>query len=65
MEAGKKIVVPWDFTDVAQNALAHAVKIAKVLDNSITLLHIAKADKDKDEATDCWHANYSDDSKCF
>ncbi len=51
MEAGKKIVVPWDFTDVAQNALAHAVKIAKVLDNSITLLHIAKADKDKDEAT--------------
>lgn len=44
MESGKKIVVPWDFTDVAQNALAHAIKIAKVLENSITLLHIAKDD---------------------
>lgn len=50
MESGKKIVVPWDFTEVAQNALAHAAKIAKVLDNSITLLHIAKTDKDSEEA---------------
>lgn len=49
MESGKKIVVPWDFTDVAQNALAHAAKIAKVLDNSITLLHIAKTDKDNED----------------
>lgn len=46
MEAGKKIVVPWDFTDIAENALAHAVKIANILDNTITLLHIAKKDKD-------------------
>lgn len=50
MEAGKKIVVPWDFTDVAQNALAHAVKIAKVLENSITLLHIAKSEQDVDDS---------------
>ena len=50
MESGKRIIVPWDFTEVAQNALAHAVKIAKVLDNSIALLHIAKADNDASEA---------------
>ena len=50
MESGKRIIVPWDFTEVAQNALAHAVKIAKVLENSIALLHIAKSDKDVDDA---------------
>lgn len=46
MEAGKKIIVPWDFTDKAQNALAHAIKMAKILDNTITLLHIVKKEKE-------------------
>lgn len=41
METGKRIIVPWDFTDVAQNALAHAAKLARALDNTITLLHIS------------------------
>ncbi|MCK9206994.1 MAG: universal stress protein [Salinivirgaceae bacterium] len=50
MEAGKRIIVPWDFTEKAENALAHAVKMAKVLDNSITLLHIVKRDKEIEEA---------------
>jgi nucleotide-binding universal stress UspA family protein len=50
MEAGKRIVVPWDFTDKAENALAHAIKMANVLDNSITLLHIVKKDKELEEA---------------
>lgn len=49
MEAGKRIVVPWDFTDKAQNALANAIKMAKILDNQITLLNIAKKDKDVDD----------------
>jgi nucleotide-binding universal stress UspA family protein len=52
MEAGKRIIVPWDFTDKAQNALAHAVKMAKVLDNTITLLHIVKKEKEIKEATE-------------
>ncbi len=46
MEAGKRIIVPWDFTEKAQNALAHAIKMAKILDNTITLLHIAKKEKE-------------------
>ncbi len=50
MEAGKRIIVPWDFTEKAENALAHAVKMAKVLDNSITLLHIVKKDKEIEES---------------
>ncbi len=41
MEENKKIiVVPWDFTPVAENALAHAVKISRMVQNDICLLHI-------------------------
>jgi len=40
-EVKKLIVVPWDFTNVANNALAHASKISRMVDNAICLLHIA------------------------
>jgi nucleotide-binding universal stress UspA family protein len=39
-EHQKIIVVPWDFTPVAENALAHAVKISRMVRNDICLLHI-------------------------
>jgi nucleotide-binding universal stress UspA family protein len=41
MEENKKlIVVPWDFTNIAEHALAHAVKISRMVGNNICLLHI-------------------------
>jgi nucleotide-binding universal stress UspA family protein len=41
MEEPKKlIVVPWDFSHVAEYALAHAVKISRMVGNDICLLHI-------------------------
>jgi nucleotide-binding universal stress UspA family protein len=41
MEEEKQlIVVPWDFTNVADCALAHAVKISRTVENDICLLHI-------------------------
>ena len=41
MEEHKKlIVVPWDFTPVAEYALAHAIKISRMVGNEICLLHI-------------------------
>ncbi len=41
MEVIKKIiVVPWDFTPVAENALAHSVRIARMVNNDICLLHV-------------------------
>ncbi len=41
MEEKKKlIVVPWDFTQVAEHALAHAAKISRMVGNDICLLHI-------------------------
>jgi len=44
MEENKKmIVVPWDFTHVAESALAHAVKIARMVGNDICLLHIIES----------------------
>jgi nucleotide-binding universal stress UspA family protein len=41
MEEQKKlIVVPWDFSHVAEHALAHAVKIGRMVGSDICLLHI-------------------------
>ncbi len=40
----KTLIVPWDFTEVTKNALYHAIKIAKIIDVDITLLHIGKED---------------------
>jgi len=39
-ESQKLIVVPWDFTPVAGHALAHAVKISRMVRNDVCLLHI-------------------------
>ena len=43
-EHQKPVVVPWDFTNVAENALAHAVKISRMAGNEICLLHIVDKD---------------------
>jgi len=45
-----KILVPTDFTSVAETALAHAVKIAKIMDGEIVLLHVVDRDTKTDEA---------------
>jgi nucleotide-binding universal stress UspA family protein len=42
-EQKKQIVVPWDFTPVAEHALAHAAKISRMVSNEICLLHIVDA----------------------
>ena len=39
-EHQKLIIVPWDFSHVAEHALAHAVKISRMIGNEICLLHI-------------------------
>ncbi|HLP72787.1 MAG TPA: universal stress protein, partial [Bacteroidales bacterium] len=44
MEENKKlIVVTWDFTPVSESALAHAVKISRMVGNEICLLHIVES----------------------
>ncbi|MFW6225247.1 MAG: universal stress protein [Bacteroidota bacterium] len=44
----KPLMVPWDFTQVAEYALEHAVKIAKIDGNPIYIAHIANK---KDEVS--------------
>ena len=45
------ILIPWDFTPVAEYALQHAFKFAeKAKSKKIVLVHIIKNDKDYDEA---------------
>ncbi len=39
------ILIPYDFTVVADNAVQHAIKISKELDANIHLLHIAKKEE--------------------
>ncbi len=46
MEKKDKILVPWDFTPVAENALKHAINMANSVNNEIVLLHIVKREKD-------------------
>ncbi len=42
----RPIIVPWDFSQVAENAFQHAVNISKVLNREILLLHIVADSKD-------------------
>jgi nucleotide-binding universal stress UspA family protein len=43
------VLVPWDFTEVAENALKHATKLATHLKNKIQLIHIVKNEKQIEE----------------
>ena len=47
----RPIIVPWDFSKVAENAFQHAVNISKVVNRDILLLHIAHDSKDKELKT--------------
>jgi nucleotide-binding universal stress UspA family protein len=42
----RPIIVPWDFSQVAENAFQHAVNISKALNREILLLHIIPDAKD-------------------
>jgi nucleotide-binding universal stress UspA family protein len=44
----RPIIVPWDFSQVAENAFQHAVNISKVVNREILLLHIAHDGKEKE-----------------
>ncbi len=46
METPKnKILVPYDFTDIANCAVEHAIKFSKILNADIILLHIVKKEQ--------------------
>ena len=47
----RTILVPWDFTIVAEYAFAYAVKLSKIIGTSITLIHIVGSEKQIEAAT--------------
>ena len=49
-EGKKNIVVTWDFTEMSEFAIAHAIIYAKQLVSDIVLLHIVKKDTEVEEA---------------
>lgn len=46
----RTILVPWDFTPMAEYALEHAERIARTLDKNIELFHVVKKDTEIEEA---------------
>ena len=44
------ILVPWDFTEVAEFAYQHAVNVSHFTQKGITLIHIVKKEKDEPDA---------------
>ena len=56
-EKQKLVVVPWDFTHVADHALAHAVKICRMVKNDICLLHIVDPKISQQEAGEIGRAH--------
>lgn len=49
MEFTKPILVPWDFSEVADYALQHALSYSKITKDSIVLVHVVKKQKEIDE----------------
>ncbi len=50
MELNKPILVPWDFSTVAEYALQHALEYSKATNEQIALVHIVKKQKEIEPA---------------
>jgi nucleotide-binding universal stress UspA family protein len=46
----KPILVPWDFSEIAEYALAHAVQLAKIIKCPIVLAHVTKKASENEPA---------------
>jgi len=44
----RPIIVPWDFSPVAENAFQHAVNVSKALNREILILHVVAEKRDVD-----------------
>ncbi|MFN8258295.1 MAG: universal stress protein [Bacteroidales bacterium] len=50
MEFNKPILVPWDFSEVAEYALLHALQYSKTTNDPVVLVHVVKKDKEAPDA---------------
>ena len=42
LENRNTILVTWDFTEVSENALLHAIKLSRTVENNIRLVNVVK-----------------------
>lgn len=49
-EVKNNILVPWDFSEISELALMHAIELAKAGENEITLAYVSRKDKEIEEA---------------
>ncbi len=56
MNNNRPIIIPWDFSELAEYALQHGEKIAKIINCDIVLLHIVKKSSDFEAATEKMNA---------
>ncbi len=61
----KSILVPWDFTEVAENALLHSIRLVKTINASIVLLNIVGSKKEETEVLTKLEQVASDASKKY
>ena len=52
MNNNRPIVIPWDFSELSGYALQHGVRIARIVQCDIILLHIVKKKSDIEKATE-------------
>lgn len=50
MASENLVLVPWDYSQVAEYAVQHAIRIAKLTDGTVSLLHVVKKAKEEEEA---------------
>ncbi|RLD49560.1 MAG: universal stress protein, partial [Bacteroidetes bacterium] len=56
MTNNRPIIIPWDFSELAEYALQHGEKIAKIVNCDIVLLHIVKKSSEIEAATEKMNA---------
>lgn len=56
MTNNRPIIIPWDFSELAEYALQHGEKIAKIINCDIVLLHIVKKSSEIEAATEKMNA---------
>lgn len=65
MADNRPIIIPWDFSDLAEFALQHAEKMAKIVNCDIVLLHIVKKSSEIDKATEKLEATVLEHEKKY
>ena len=45
-----KLLVPTDFSEVAQSAMQHAIKFAEIINADVVLLHVVNSREDVEQA---------------